>query len=305
MTTQTSAPALTDEQIKAEYERQLYRKNDLHEPIRDVICATVRALLAQAPADVSVTNYGNSAATSAATPEPQEPIAEVVSHHTAGLYDELPIGTKLYAAPVAQPSNASKECRKPDGCPDAWKCSSADRGDCGAVAQPSNAINQTVDWLGLALDIESQAKRVESQTVERAMLAAAHGLRLMVAQPSNAGSRALMDTWTACAKDDLEARRRVAEALGLGRNHRCSFTWEYLLTSIRQRAADDDRPAACNAAQAAQPVEAQALALRNAVLEEAARVAEGGHFLHKEAPTAKFGRECAAAIRRLKSPEVN
>lgn len=41
-----------------------------------------------------------------------------------------------------------------------------------------------VDWLGLALDLEAQAKRVESQTVERAMLAAAHGLRLM----GNAGS---------------------------------------------------------------------------------------------------------------------
>lgn len=41
-----------------------------------------------------------------------------------------------------------------------------------------------VDWLGLALDLEAQAKRVESQTVERSMTAAAHGLRLMgAAQP--------------------------------------------------------------------------------------------------------------------------
>jgi carotenoid cleavage dioxygenase-like enzyme len=36
-----------------------------------------------------------------------------------------------------------------------------------------------VDWLGLALDLEAQAKRVESQTTERVMLAAARGLRLM------------------------------------------------------------------------------------------------------------------------------
>ena len=34
--------------------------------------------------------------------------------------------------------------------------------------------------------------------------------------------------------------------------------------------------------------------------EEAAKVAEGGSFLHADAPDAKFGRECAAAIRRLK-----
>ena len=35
----------------------------------------------------------------------------------------------------------------------------------------------TVDCIGLALALESQAKRVESQTVQRAMLAAAAGLR--------------------------------------------------------------------------------------------------------------------------------
>jgi hypothetical protein len=37
----------------------------------------------------------------------------------------------------------------------------------------------TVDCIGLALDLEVQAKRVESQTVERAMLAAANGLRII------------------------------------------------------------------------------------------------------------------------------
>jgi hypothetical protein len=50
-----------------------------------------------------------------------------------------------------------------------------------SAAEPAGG---QVDWLGLALELESQAKRVESQTVERAMLAAAHGLRLMgAAQP--------------------------------------------------------------------------------------------------------------------------
>lgn len=39
----------------------------------------------------------------------------------------------------------------------------------------------TVDCIGLALDLEAQAKRVESQTVERAMLAAANGLRIIAA----------------------------------------------------------------------------------------------------------------------------
>lgn len=32
--------------------------------------------------------------------------------------------------------------------------------------------------------------------------------------------------------------------------------------------------------------------------ERCARVAEGGRFLHDDAPTARFGREVAAAIRR-------
>ncbi len=47
-----------------------------------------------------------------------------------------------------------------------------------APAEPIPAPT-TVDWLGLALELEAQAKRVESQTVERSMLAAAHGLRLL------------------------------------------------------------------------------------------------------------------------------
>jgi hypothetical protein len=52
---------------------------------------------------------------------------------------------------------------------------------CGLTPEPAAAH---VDWLGLALELEAQAKRVESQTVERAMVAGARGLRLMgAAQP--------------------------------------------------------------------------------------------------------------------------
>lgn len=36
-----------------------------------------------------------------------------------------------------------------------------------------------VDWLGLALELESQAKRATSQSMQRAMEAGARGLRLM------------------------------------------------------------------------------------------------------------------------------
>jgi hypothetical protein len=39
-----------------------------------------------------------------------------------------------------------------------------------------------VDWLGAALDLEAQATRVDSQTVERAMKAGAHRLRLLGAE---------------------------------------------------------------------------------------------------------------------------
>lgn len=42
---------------------------------------------------------------------------------------------------------------------------------------------------------------------------------------------------------------------------------------------------------------------RAAALEEAAKVAEGGAFLHDDAPDARFGRACAKAIRRLKEGE--
>jgi hypothetical protein len=40
-------------------------------------------------------------------------------------------------------------------------------------------VSQTVDWLGLALELEAQAKVVESKSAMRAMYSAARGLRLM------------------------------------------------------------------------------------------------------------------------------
>jgi hypothetical protein len=51
-----------------------------------------------------------------------------------------------------------------------------------APSEAAKPVATGVDWLGLALDLEAQAKRVESQTVERAMLAGARGLRLMGGQ---------------------------------------------------------------------------------------------------------------------------
>ena len=48
-----------------------------------------------------------------------------------------------------------------------------------AASPPVQQARADVDWRGLALDLEARAKTVESQTTERAMLAAAHGLRLM------------------------------------------------------------------------------------------------------------------------------
>lgn len=48
-----------------------------------------------------------------------------------------------------------------------------------STAPPVQQARADVDWRGLALDLEARAKTVESQTTERAMLAAAHGLRLM------------------------------------------------------------------------------------------------------------------------------
>lgn len=68
-----------------------------------------------------------------------------------------------------------------------------------------------VDWLGLALDLEQQAKRVKSQTAERAMIAAANGLRLMGQQAAQEPIGYLYD-WT------------HSSALGKPDEHFTSFT---------------------------------------------------------------------------------
>lgn len=52
------------------------------------------------------------------------------------------------------------------------------------VATEAVAHGGGVDCIGLALDLEKQAKTVESQTTERAMIAAAHGLRLLASAPA-------------------------------------------------------------------------------------------------------------------------
>ena len=52
-------------------------------------------------------------------------------------------------------------------------------GDVQKMLSPQRTWVGTVDCIGLALDLEAQAKRVESQTVQRTMLAAANGLRII------------------------------------------------------------------------------------------------------------------------------
>lgn len=75
----------------------------------------------------------------------------------------------------------------PDGYLNAIKAVCADyAGHVGAMqAQPAGEPAGGVDCIGLALDLESTAKKVESQTAQRAMEAGAHGLRLL-AQPAGA-----------------------------------------------------------------------------------------------------------------------
>ena len=56
-------------------------------------------------------------------------------------------------------------------------------------------------------------------------------------------------------------------------------------------------------AAAVEELVAEVRRIRTETVEECARVAEGGSFFHDDAPDARFGRECAAAIRRLKDKE--
>jgi hypothetical protein len=83
------------------------------------------------------------------------------------------------AAPVQEP--VAWMCKRDDGHFDVLTDSTCKQ--CFPVyTTPPAAQRQwvgTVDCIGLALDLEVQAKRVESQTIERAMLAAANGLRII------------------------------------------------------------------------------------------------------------------------------
>lgn len=56
------------------------------------------------------------------------------------------------------------------------------------AAQSPAEAHGGVDCIGLALDLEARAKTVESQNTERAMKAAAHGLRLLAAKPQPKGT---------------------------------------------------------------------------------------------------------------------
>lgn len=58
--------------------------------------------------------------------------------------------------------------------------------DRAASPSPAVAHQGGVDCIGLALDLEARAKTVESQTTERAMKAAAHGLRLLASSQTHA-----------------------------------------------------------------------------------------------------------------------
>jgi hypothetical protein len=49
-------------------------------------------------------------------------------------------------------------------------------------AERKLAMARQIDFLGLALELETQATRVESQSVERAISAAARGLRLALTE---------------------------------------------------------------------------------------------------------------------------
>ena len=102
---------------------------------------------------------------------------------------DVPVGTKLYSTTLSPL--------------------------CGAQHASSN-----IDWLGLALDLESQAKRVTSQTAERAMQAGANGLRLFgsllaaqqAAEPGALEGRLV--SVDVSAGDDDYANRIFAELTG-------------------------------------------------------------------------------------------
>ena len=78
------------------------------------------------------------------------------------------------------------------------------------VAQP---VAGAVDWLGLALELEWQAKSVESGGAERAMKSGAHGLRLMGAALS---AQTAPQPTPAAPKSNTQSRADFIEQIVLG-----------------------------------------------------------------------------------------
>lgn len=107
-----------------------------------------------------------------------------------------------------------------NGCGDcaaeSWeKLATCNEGDIGADGKPAFPLYLApsapavpaaggVDCIGLALDLEGRAKTVESQTTERAMLDAAHGLRLLAAPAVPVG-----DGWIAVSERLPESGHKV------------------------------------------------------------------------------------------------
>lgn len=120
---------------------------------------------------------------------------------TADYWEDVRPGCKavpLYVAPSASPVAPAQQ----------------------ASEQP--AMIAAVDWAGLALDLEQQAKRVESKTAKRVMNAAAHGLRLMGAAllSQQAGSVAESKRAT-CEWDLTDDENGIWESS-------CGETWTFI-----------------------------------------------------------------------------
>ena len=129
------------------------------------------------------------------------------------------------------------------------------------MGEPLIAINaprpRQVDWLGLALDLEQQAKRVESQTAERAMIAGAHGLRLM-----GATLRSEQAPATAVPNSILENIELVLARLEQMHKDSIPGKWRILIEEAMPCALAIQRAAApAQQVQVAQQKDAQAVAI--------------------------------------------
>lgn len=115
--------------------------------------------------------------------------------------------------------------------------------------------------------------------------------------------RDLERAWNRAGDERDAALAQVAALLEAIREHsECSTECERC-GHYGQPCADDDVCRPLNDAalvDAAKDFEAR---VRREAIEEAARVVEGGRFLHDDAPAARFGRECAKAVRALAEKE--